>query len=72
MKEEFSFYEFIGILVPSVILLYVSQLIIEPAYKEGSYENCSMAGNSAWINWCFLRGLRWLRWPHNLGVIVRQ
>jgi len=34
MKKEFSFYEFVGILVPSAILIYASQLITEHAYKE--------------------------------------
>jgi hypothetical protein len=29
MKKEFSFYEFVGIIVPSVILLYSTQLIVE-------------------------------------------
>jgi ABC-type multidrug transport system fused ATPase/permease subunit len=34
MKKEFSFYEFVGILVPSTILLYSIHLIIETVYKE--------------------------------------
>jgi hypothetical protein len=34
MTNEFSIYEFAGILVPNAILLYASQLIIEHAYKE--------------------------------------
>jgi hypothetical protein len=34
MKEDFLFYEFVGILVSSAILFYAPQLIIEHAYKE--------------------------------------
>ena len=34
MKKEFSFYEFVGIIVPSVIFLYTAQLVIEFAYQK--------------------------------------
>ncbi len=34
MKKEFSFYEFVGIIVPSAIFLYSAQLIIEFAYQK--------------------------------------
>lgn len=34
MKREFSFYEFVAILVPSTILLYASQVIIELVYQK--------------------------------------
>lgn len=34
MKKEFSFYEFVGIIVPSAIFLYSSQLIIEFVYQK--------------------------------------
>ena len=34
MKKDFSFYEFVGIIVPSAILLYVAQLIIEHVYHK--------------------------------------
>ena len=34
MKKEFSFYEFVGIIVPSAILLYSCNLIIEFVYKK--------------------------------------
>lgn len=34
MKKEFSFYEFVGIIVPSVIFLYTAQLIIEFTYQK--------------------------------------
>ena len=34
MKKEFSFYEFVAILVPSAILLYAVQLILEHAYQK--------------------------------------
>jgi len=34
MKREFSFYEFVAILVPSAILLYAVQLILEHAYRK--------------------------------------
>jgi hypothetical protein len=34
MKKEFSFYEFVGILVPSAILLYATQIIIEIVYQK--------------------------------------
>ncbi len=34
MKREFSFYEFVAILVPSALLLYASQLIIEHVYHK--------------------------------------
>ncbi len=34
MKKEFSFYEFVAILVPSAILLYAVQLILEHAYRK--------------------------------------
>jgi len=34
MKREFSFYEFVGILVPSAILLYAAQLIFEHVHQK--------------------------------------
>jgi hypothetical protein len=34
MKREFSFYEFVAILVPSAILLYAAQLILEYTYQK--------------------------------------
>ena len=34
MKKEFSFYEFVAILVPGAILLYAVQLILEHAYQK--------------------------------------
>jgi len=34
MKKEFSFYEFVGIIVPSVIFLFSAQLIIENVYQR--------------------------------------
>lgn len=34
MKKEFSFYEFVGIIVPSAIFLYSTQLIIEFVYQK--------------------------------------
>jgi len=34
MKKEFSFYEFVGILVPSAILLYATQLIFEFTHQK--------------------------------------
>lgn len=34
MKKEFSFYEFVGILVPGVTLLFFSEVIIELVYKK--------------------------------------
>ncbi|MCK6640849.1 MAG: hypothetical protein L6Q81_12265 [Bacteroidia bacterium] len=34
MKKEFSFYEFVGIIVPSVIFLYSAHLIIEFVYQK--------------------------------------
>ncbi len=34
MKKEFSFYEFVGILVPSAIFLYAIQLIVEFVYQK--------------------------------------
>lgn len=34
MKKEFSFYEFVGILVPSAILLYATQLIFEFTHQN--------------------------------------
>jgi len=34
MKKEFSFYEFVGILVPSVTLLFFTELIIELVYGK--------------------------------------
>lgn len=34
MKKEFSFYEFVAVLVPSAILLYAVQLILEYAYQK--------------------------------------
>jgi hypothetical protein len=34
MKKEFSFYEFVGILVPGVTLLFFAELIIETVYAK--------------------------------------
>lgn len=34
MKKEFSFYEFVGILVPGVTLLFFSEVIIELVYQK--------------------------------------
>lgn len=34
MKKEFSFYEFVGIIVPSTICLYFAHLIIEFVYQK--------------------------------------
>jgi hypothetical protein len=34
MKKEFSFYEFVGILVPGVTLLFFSEIIIELGYNK--------------------------------------
>jgi hypothetical protein len=34
MKKEFSFYEFVGILVPGVTLLFFSEVIVELVYKK--------------------------------------
>ena len=34
MKKEFSFYEFVGILVPGVTLLFFSEVIIESIYQK--------------------------------------
>lgn len=34
MKKEFSFYEFVGILVPSAIFLYASHLILSIVYQK--------------------------------------
>src|SRR5262249_50298328 len=34
MKREFSFYEFVGILVPGVTVLFFSEVMIEMFYKK--------------------------------------
>lgn len=34
MKKEFSFYEFVGIIVPSAIFLYSTQLIVEFVFQK--------------------------------------
>jgi len=34
MKKDFSFYEFVGILVPGVTLLFFSEIVIELTYKQ--------------------------------------
>jgi len=39
MKKDFSFYEFVGILVPGVTLLFFSELIIEMIYGKTIVEH---------------------------------
>jgi ABC-type multidrug transport system fused ATPase/permease subunit len=38
MNKEFSFYEFVGVLVPSIILLYFAEMIMEMAYNKSFIE----------------------------------
>ncbi len=38
MKKEFSFYEFVGILVPSVIFLFATNLIISNVYQKQVFD----------------------------------
>jgi len=45
MKRQFSFYEFVGVLVPSIILLYFAELILEQVYNR-SFVSFESVGES--------------------------
>jgi hypothetical protein len=53
MKKEFSFYEFVGIIVPSVIFLYSSQLIIEFSYQRQIVDFSKIGETTIFIVVCY-------------------
>lgn len=53
MKKEFSFYEFVGIIVPSVIFLYTAQLIIDFAYQKQMVDFGKIGETTIFIIVCY-------------------
>lgn len=53
MKKEFSFYEFVGIIVPSAIFLYSAQLIIEFAYQKQIVDFGNIGETAIFIIVCY-------------------
>jgi hypothetical protein len=53
MKREFSFYEFVGILVPSATLLYALQLIMEHIYHKQFFDLSKLGETFIFILICY-------------------
>lgn len=53
MKKEFSFYEFVGILVPAVILLYGGQLIYEHVQQKQIVDFSKIGETAIFVVVCY-------------------
>lgn len=53
MKKDFSFYEFVGIIVPSTILLYSTQLIIEFVYQKQIVDFAKIGETAIFVVVCY-------------------
>jgi hypothetical protein len=53
MKKEFSFYEFVGVIVPSTIFLYFSQFIIEFVYQKQIFDFSKIGETTIFVIVCY-------------------
>jgi hypothetical protein len=53
MKKEFSFYEFVGIIVPSAVFLYTTQLIIEFVYQKPIVDFSKVGETTVFVIVCY-------------------
>jgi hypothetical protein len=68
MKKEFSFYEFVGILVPATILLFSWHLIYEHVYQKQIIDFSNLGETLVFITICYGVG----HLLHSLGNLMEK